>query len=499
MANDFRWALFRSAAYLRGRGVTFGTPLVPQEAVNSKIYSICIGLVKANGVAGLDEELDIFAYQSLDHVLLTPMFAAVHDHKKLLRELVSKLKIGGHLVMLTDLKPRSPEMPELPPGELEEWLGESAKWQLKSSVVEGAFSLRIYKRLEGRKGVIQWQQPEGKRVLVCRYGALGDAIVMTPLLRQLKQDGYHVTVNVNPYCLPVLENNPHIDNILVQEKDVIPNPMLGEYWRFWKGQYDRYINLSESIEGDLLMVEGRPSFYTTKEWRHSIANKNYYDHTMERGGYPAVTGTRGELFFTNAEERKAKEYFDSLSGKFVIVWSLNGSSHHKIYPMMEPTLREWFKTHPDAVVITTGDTMAQLLEFPHRQMIPQAGKWKIRESLIATKYANLVVGPETMMTNAAACYDTPKVVFLSHSSLENLTKYWTNCQNMEPVSAECWPCHQLHYTKESCPIGSMKDTATGEELGQAPMCSMAVMPTKVMEALSNVYDAWKSNRKVIAA
>lgn len=491
MAQDFRWALFRAAAYLRGRGVTFGSPLVPQEAISSKIYSICIGLVKAGGVAGLDEELDIFAYQSLDHVLVTPMISAAHDHQKMLKDLASKVKLGGHFVMLTDIKPRSPEVADVPPDTLENWLGEAGRWQCKLRHEEGTFSLRIYKRLEGRKGVIQWKAPEGKRVLVCRYGALGDAIVMTPLIKQLKLDGYHVSLNINPYCMPVLENNPYIDNIIVQEKDIIPNPLLGEYWKFWASQYDRYINLSESIEGDLLMVEGRPCFYTSKEWRHSIANKNYYDHTMLRGGYPEVLGTRGELFFTGAEERKAKEYFGQFSDKFVIVWSLNGSSHHKVYPMMEPTLREWFKTHPDAVVITTGDTMAQLLEFPHRQMIPMAGKWKVRESLISTKYANLVVGPETMMTNAAGCFDTPKMVFLSHSSPENLTKYWPNCYNMEPKQAECWPCHQLHYTKESCPIGVMKDITTGEDLGQSPMCSMGVMPLEVIGVLDKVYGEWK--------
>jgi hypothetical protein len=43
---------------------------------------------------------------------------------------------------------------------------------------------------------------------------LGDAIILTPLIRQLKEDGYHVTLNVSSYCLPVFENNPFVDNIL---------------------------------------------------------------------------------------------------------------------------------------------------------------------------------------------------------------------------------------------------------------------------------------------
>ncbi len=248
------------------------------------------------------------------------------------------------------------------------------------------------------------------------------------------------------------------------------------------------------------MVENRPPFYTSKAWRHSRCNKNYYDYTMERGGYPDATGNRGELFFTRAEERRAQAFFGGVSGKFTIVWAINGSSHHKIYPMMEALLREWFKTHQDARVITTGDAQAKIMEFPHYQMIPRAAQWSIRESLIATKYAQLVVGPETMMTNAAGCYETPKIVLLSHSSRENLTKYFLNDHSLEPdvASAPCYPCHQLHYTKESCPLGEMQDPITGTVLGQAPICSMSISPERVIAEMDAVYNQWKATRAASA-
>jgi ADP-heptose:LPS heptosyltransferase len=300
-------------------------------------------------------------------------------------------------------------------------------------------------------------------------------------------------MNISGYCAAVFENNPHVSNILIQERDLIPNGLLGRYWAYWEGRYDKYINLSESLEGDLLIVEGRPPFYSTKEWRHKRCNRNYYDYTMERGGYPTVTGTRGELFFTEAEERRARKFFDPLRGKFTIVWALNGSSHHKVYPMMEPLLREWFRTHEDARCITVGDYAAKMLEFPHYQVIPRAGEWSIRESLIATKCADCVVGPETMMTNAAGCYDTPKIIFLSHSSRENLTKYFTEDYSLtpNPSTAPCYPCHQLHYSKESCPVGEMEDTGTGAVLGQAPICAISIEPERVMAQLDLIYNKWK--------
>lgn len=162
---------------------------------------------------------------------------------------------------------------------------------------------------------------------------------------------------------------------------------------------------------------------------------------------------------------------------------------------MEPTLMEWFRNHEDSVVITVGDTTASLMEFPHPQLIGKAGVWSIRESLIGAKYADLVMGPETMVTNASGCFETPKIVFLSHSTKNALTKYFINDYSLEPDSttAPCWPCFQLHYTRESCPNAIVDDVKTGEKLFEAPICSVAIRPQVVLKTMQTVYEKWKGS------
>lgn len=492
-ASDDFWVLAESACYLGGRGVTFGPPLLGVPALNPGVYSIPITLQRLDRTAAIDKDLHIFADGSLDHILITPMIAASDNAEALLREASQKLKIGGHLVLLTYLEVHSPEQNAFYPPLTREILSRLGKWSVKADIQRNGKHLLILKRLVGKRGLEVPQPIVGKRVCIARYGALGDAIIMTPLLRKLREEGFHITLNISSYCSAVFENNPFVDNILIQERDLIPNQHLGRYWDYWKEKYDKYINLSESIEGDLLVVEGRAPFFTSKAWRHKRCNTNYYDHTMARAGYPESTGARGELYFTEAEERRARKFWDTLRENFVLVWAINGSSHHKVYPMMEATLREWFASHSDARCITTGDYVAKTLEFAHPQMIPRAGVWSLRESLIATKYAQCVVGPETMMTNASGCFDTPKIVLLSHSSKENLTKYFTADHSLEPdtASAPCYPCHQLHYTKESCVIGTLEDTTTGGILGTAPICSISIAPERVMAELDSIYSDWK--------
>ena len=485
------WPLYRAVGYLGGRGVSFGTPLLPVAELAPNAYSVVVDIIQNGRTAACDKTLDLIADNSLDHFYMSPRLANVEEQEKLLRDASRKLKIGKHLVVHTKVElSESPGVYPLTPSKVEELVGKVGRWQHKSTYVQDGYALQIYKKLQGTKGIIGPRIKESKpRACVCRFGALGDAIILTPLLAKLKEEGYHVTFVGTPYCAPALENNPNIDNLILQEREAVPNMELGLFWKLWKPDYDLYINLSESLEGDLLIVEGRKEFFTSKEFRHSRCNKNYYDYTMERGGFKEEVGRKGELYFTEAEERRAKKFFEPLRGKWILLWALNGSSHHKVYPLMETVLKAFFKLHPDVVAITVGDETARLLEFDHPQLIEKAGKWSIRESLIATKYVDCVIGPETMITNAAGCFSTPKITLLSHSSHENLCKYWENDYCLEPDQslAPCYPCHMLHYSKESCPTGIVQDTETGEEIGRAPICPISILPQKVLARIDEVY------------
>src|SRR5258708_6861406 len=307
-------------------------------------------------------------------------------------------------------------------------------------------------------------------------------IMITPLIHQLHDDGYDVTMNISPYAIPIIEHNPYIKNLIIQEREMIPNPELGHYWDEWKNEYARYINLSESLEGRFLKVEGRRDFYTPKEWRIKTGEHNYYDATMRFGGYPEVVGRRGELYFTNAEERNCQRALAAYKDKFLVIWAMNGSSHHKIYPAQELVIEDFLLAHPDAYVITVGDGVKRLT-YQHQRLHDKVTEWGIRESLCAAKYASLVLGPETMMTNAAGSLGTPTITLLSHSTHEALCKHWGEndyCLAPDQAEAPCYPCFQLHYTFQgSCPAKQMQNAQTGEVIAEAPSCTFAISPQRL--------------------
>lgn len=492
------WVRFRAVAYLRDRGMSFGigTDLFPKKALAPGKFSLNVDLLPNPNTAMCDGRVDVFQDNAFDHVAVGPALGLCPNPEAQLRQIVAKLKLRGHIILYMPEKNDHPDVRfNFTASGLLDLLSTTGAWKLKANITRDGETLIIAKKIPGTRGTIEPIRPRAaKTACIARYGALGDMVLLTPLIRQLAKDGYEVTMNITPYAAPLIENNPYVANIILQERDAIPNQDLGPYWDEWRGEYDKYINLSESIEGRLLKVENRREFYTTQSWRHrTVGSKNYQDWTMELGGYPELTGEKGELFFTRNEILEAKKLREELKGKFVILWGLNGSSHHKVYPLLEPVAYDFLSHHPDAVILLMGGPEATRYQFDHPQVRGMAGKMSLRQTFAAIAYvADLVVGPESMLVNVASCYNVPKVVFLSHSAPANLTKYWTNCTAMEPdtAAAPCYPCHQLHYSLESCPQGMIQDNSTGTIIAQGPRCAMgAIGGDRVLAVLESLKSA----------
>ena len=322
-----------------------------------------------------------------------------------------------------------------------------------------------------------------KTALVVRYGGFGDLLMVTPVFRKLKEDGYYTVLNCHDKGNSVLTCNPNIDAKILQKADYISNDDLGKYWDEMAVGFDKFINLSGSIEDSLMYREGTMEFHLPSDKRHEKCNKNYQDNTMEISGYD-IKGSLPELYFSKKEHEWARKFVKSFKGKFLVMWSLSGSAIHKAYPYTEYVACEFLEQYPDTAMITVGDEACIFLEWEHPRTKNLAGKLNIRKTMLLTQYVDLVVGTETGVLNAASCFDVPKIIILSHSSVENLTKYWKNTYSVVPPTS-CHPCHQIHYTTESCKLNSLTKT---------PLCMTMVRPESVLIPMIEIYE--KSRRKI---
>jgi ADP-heptose:LPS heptosyltransferase len=501
-------------SYLKGRGLDLGCG-------NEKIAQFAIGVdAKQTPVSNLimdlsaNDPLGIFSDNHFDYIFSSHLIEDFLATEAVLTSWWSKIKPGGYLILYSpdpDFYPRVGT-----PGANTQHRRD-LYWQDVWKILKGfgnakkisasrhndsneySWLLVVQKRyaflkkpMDMIKGL--WSETNGegkiafprqkvtnKECLVMRYGAIGDAIWATPILRQLKKEGYYVVYNCTPYSAQVLRNNPNIDEFLLQERDAIPNPDLGPYWKTISKGFERVINLSQSIERTLLKAEGTEGFKWSQKKRRKECNVNYQDRTMEVAGYPHLKGERPELFFTEIEEALAKTLRATMKDRFLILWALSGSSFHKIYPWATYVSGEMNANFDDICVITVGDYLCKIIEWQMQNTVNRSGIWTIRQSMTLTKYADLVIGPETGILNAASCYDTPKIVFLSHSSEENLTKYWTNCTPLSAKECRCQPCHRLMYTN-CCPQGPKNVAAK---------CSELIEPQVVYDSIMKYYKPWK--------
>ena len=176
----------------------------------------------------------------------------------------------------------------------------------------------------------------------------------------------------------------------------------------------------------------------------------------------------------------------------VIVWSLAGSSIHKTWAGLDRMVASVMVNMPRVSIVLVGGPECVMLERGWEEeprVHCTSGKWTMRQSLAFLAEADLIIGPETGVLNAAACMEVPKIVFLSHSTHENLTRDWTNVFPLSSVGTVCPgrgndeapACHQLHYNWDYC----KRDDHSGTAQCQVDISEELVWQT-IEKALYNV-------------
>lgn len=333
-------------------------------------------------------------------------------------------------------------------------------------------------------------KPEGKTACVVRYsGGIGDVLQASGILPELKRQGYWVVFMTTPKGMDILREDPHIDEFVLQGNDDVPNHLLGQYWAVWEKKYDRFINLCESVEGTLLAMPGRSSHGWPVNLRRTMLNHNYGEFVARIADLPYRSDA--QFYPTMDEQAEADRYVYNLRPKkpvFAVLWALAGSSLHKTYPHMDDVITNVLAAMPEAVVIFTGDALCKILETgweENPRVRCRSGETTIRQDLALAQRVHCVVGPETGVLNSVAFEPVAKVVMLSHSSEENLTKHWVNTTALTAQGAPCYPCHRLHYGWDHC--HEDKDTGTA-------LCQVTISSRMVFDAIARAYDRWKENQ-----
>jgi ADP-heptose:LPS heptosyltransferase/predicted SAM-dependent methyltransferase len=476
-----RWEL---PQYTRGRGLDLGCG--PSKAfphfigVDNYTDTQLFGIQMKPDVVCNVTKLDVFGSASMDFVYSSHCLEHVQDYKGALKEWWRVIRPGGHLCLYLPHKEHYPNIGtegsnpdhkhDFMPADIVDAMREVGAWDLvrnedRSEEREYSF-FQVYRKRTDGKHLYSYTTPKPeKRAAVVRYGAFGDLIQASSILPALKEQGFHITFYTTPRGWEVVKHDPHVDAVYLQDTDQVPNgEPLNLFWANEAKKYDRWINLSESVEGTLLTLPGR----SADAWPDSVRRKhlgiNYFEFTHDLAQVPMPP--KSKFYPTDDEKAWAKKEKASFGGGFTVLFALAGSSVHKVWPHMDGFIARVLLWNKEARVVLVGDELSTLLEsgWEHEtRVIRKSGKYSIRETLALLDVVDMVVGPETGVLNAAGHLPVPKIVFMSHSGSDQLTKHWTNVKALTPKNTACYPCHRMHYTFERC----NRDDATGTAKCQA--------------------------------
>jgi ADP-heptose:LPS heptosyltransferase len=488
--------------YTRGRGLEIGCG---QEKAFPHFIGIDNGHHFGKGAAdimGEADDLSMFGNDSMDFVFSSHVLEHMVDMLKALTEWGRVIKPGGYLCLYVpsaDLYPRSGEpganldhKHDIYRGDIPLLMSETGfSWDQVVKEERSAgneYSLfEVYRKVsnEPAEEYLHVSPPKGKTACVVRYGGFGDMLQAAAVLPELKKLGYHITVMTTPKGQEILRNDPNVDDWYIQDQDQVPNHELPAFWREQAKRFDKFVNLSESIEGHLLALPGRMNHSWPLELRQKKLNCNYMEWTAALAG---VTFKPCRLFYPSTSEYTAAlKALDPT--EFNILWALAGSSCHKFYPHMDEVVARVLTEIPKARITFVGDYACKLLEQGWEEeprINCRSGEMSIRETLAMALVSDCVVGPETGVLNAVAYEkDVSKVVMLSHSSPNNLTKFWSKTTVVTDKGKVCpeSPCHRLHYGTEFCNV----DEKTGVAL-----CAFGCDPEEVFRGIRKAYEVFRA-------
>lgn len=222
------------------------------------------------------------------------------------------------------------------------------------------------------------------KILVRRRAAIGDVIMSTVVVRELKKRyGEHCLIDVSTEFIDIYRNNPHVRNIYPAH--VMPDPR----------DYDLYINLDDAYELNPV--------------------NHYVDSYVYRALGQVDVDRQPELFADQADRDQVDQDLEQLDRQFIVVhmrnwhWASKNVSFDTWLQVFEQVYTE---TTDVAVVCVGGDTDFALSEAP--LFYDFRSRYNSQQISYLISQAQCFVGIDSGPFHCAAATDTHIIALLTH-------------------------------------------------------------------------------------
>lgn len=462
---EVRWD---ALPYISGQGLDLGCG-------DSRIHDWLVGIDKNPGTTQRGPnliqditDLSMFADKSQDFIFSSYALNEIADQPAALREWWRLIKDDGYLVLYL------PITEDCTPKKIVDAMFPLRPWQFVVARANDKAMFHVYRKCN-LPTVLDRPAPE-KVCAVVKLGAHGDALWASSVFPGLKEQGFHTILYTQSTGEAVLRHDPYIDEIINFENRV-PLGELGELFQWLQHRYKDVRILVECVEGVSLPSPVKIQYRWPLAAREALMNHNYLDAHHLVADIPLFP--KRMKFYPNDDEMLWANEMRSRMNDHIVVIVPNGSGCSKYWPYTKE-LTNRLCERDDVTVVVLGDRRNLELD-EHDNLLFIGQDWDIRKAMTFCQLADVVVGQETGLLNCVGMEkEVHKIVLMTHSSEENLTRDWPNTETirMLPPCAGKTGCHLLHYDWSHC----NKDEATNSAKCQS-MISAEMIYEKVIEQL----------------
>lgn len=332
-----------------------------------------------------------------------------------------------------------------------------------------------------------------ERILVCRSDRIGDLVLTLPLLAAIRRVAPHAHVGafVSAATAPLLEGNPDVDEVIVDERAEGPSAFLRQGRALKAHEFDtalmpfctwRVASLAVSAGIRRRVANGFRSFLPLVNrplWLHRshppIHETDYCLAHLKALGYEPGAATHPRIHLTEAERDEARAFLleRGLDPSTPLVGLHPGSGGSAL--SMSPD--RWVRAARLAmdvagssrVVVTGSLTERPLADRIAAALGPAAcvvaGEMTLRGLVAVQSLLAVVLAPSTGPLHTAAAVGTRVMGFyppLRSQSIRKWRPLGPRVGLIQPEPDECERC-----TKERCPRFPCMDTLSDEVVGAA--------------------------------
>ena len=291
------------------------------------------------------------------------------------------------------------------------------------------------------------------RILIDRRAALGDLVMITPVLREVRRRHPSAFIQVVTEEPAVLNNNPHVDLVCQPAEMIKSDP------------WDLYMNLNDAYEKNV--------------------TSHYIDSYLHRAFGDDVAGIARspEMFPTDEEKANVDEAIEQIGNSYIVVHMRRWAWENKNIDL--ETWSAFFtrlqETYPDVKIVSVGAKYDYTVPNDPAHYINLVGQLSLGEIQYLISKAKAFVGPDSGPFHIASTTHTPIVALISHLMPEQILP-WRGEEFGKDISVvlsdvPCTGC----YARQTPPVNNL----TCENETQF-ICAKKFDNLKMFEATSEI-------------